>query len=212
MKQDFSCDFSLIEKRMILYSINFVIRFRGGVKLEFVRNSFDSIRKSKKYSKNSMKINSNSIRSIRLQLQAGSQNFRNLIRSKSVRFDSKICNSMIRKSKNNSKNSMKINSNLIHSIRLQLKAGVKFPEIRFVRNSFNSIRKFTIRLIRKVKKYSKNSIKINSKFIRFDSTSILELHFCGYISDCIKLSLNNTKQKIMQKPVVKKGPEKEPFI
>ena len=47
------------------------------------------------------------------------------------------------------------------------RGGVK---LEFVRNSFDSIRKFAIRLIRKGKKYSKNSMKINSKFVRFDST------------------------------------------
>ena len=46
------------------------------------------------------------------------------------------------------------------------RGGVK---LEFVRNSFNSIRKFAIRLIRKGKKYLINSMKINSKFIRFDS-------------------------------------------
>ena len=35
---------------------------------------------------------------------------------------------------------------------------------------FDSIRKFAIRLIWKVKKYSKNYIKINSKFVRYDLT------------------------------------------
>ena len=37
-------------------------------------------------------------------------------------------------------------------------------------NSFDSIWKFAICLIRKGKKYSKNSMKINSKFVWFDST------------------------------------------
>ena len=50
---------------------------------------------------------------------------------------------------------------------IQNRGGVK---LEFVRNSFDSIRKFAIRLIRKGKKYSKNSMKINSKFVRFDST------------------------------------------
>ena len=52
-------------------------------------------------------------------------------------------------------------------IQLQTRGGVK---LEFVRNSFDSIRKFAIRLIRKGKKYSKNSMKINSKFVQFDST------------------------------------------
>ena len=42
-------------------------------------------------------------------------------------------------------------------------------------NSFEirSIRKFAIRLIWKGKKYSKNSMKINSKFVQFDSTTTI---------------------------------------
>ena len=47
----------------------------------------------------------------------------------------------------------------------QVRGGVK---LGFVRNSVNSIRKFTIRLIRKGKKSSKNSINFNSKFVRFE--------------------------------------------
>ena len=47
-----------------------------------------------------------------------------------------------------------------------------FSDAGFVQNSFDSIRKFIICLIRKEKNNSKNSIKINSKFVRFDSTSI----------------------------------------
>ena len=37
--------------------------------------------------------------------------------------------------------------------------------LEFDQNSLYSIRKFAIRLIRKGKKYSKNSMKINSKFV-----------------------------------------------
>ena len=48
---------------------------------------------------------------------------------------------------------------------LLFRGGVK---LEFVRNSVNSIRKFTIRLIRKGKKSSKNSINFNSKFVRFE--------------------------------------------
>ena len=68
---------------------------------------------------------------------------------------------------------MKINSNLIHSIRLQLQVRVKLSEIGFINNSFNSIQKFVIdlRLVEIVKNILKNSIKINSKFIRFDPNS-----------------------------------------
>ena len=50
---------------------------------------------------------------------------------------------------------------------VKVRGGVK---LEFVRNSFDSIRRFAIRLIRKDKKYSKNSMKICSKFVRFDST------------------------------------------
>ena len=89
---------------------------KGGVKLEFVQNLFDLIwkfaiwliQKGKKYFKNSMKINSNSIRSIWLQLQVG----------------------------------------------------VKLSEIEFVWNSLHSIWKFEIWLIRKVKNNLKNLIRI----------------------------------------------------
>ena len=56
---------------------------------------------------------------------------------------------------------------LVQCKQLQSRGGVK---LEFVQNSFDSIRKFAIRLIRKGKKYSKNSMKINSKFVRFDST------------------------------------------
>ena len=44
-----------------------------------------------------------------------------------------------------------------------------FLDAGFVDNSFDLIRKSMIRLIRKVKNNLKNSIKINSKFVRFDS-------------------------------------------
>ena len=47
------------------------------------------------------------------------------------------------------------------------RGGVK---LEFVQNSFDLTWKFAIRLIRKGKKYSKNSMKINSKFVLFDST------------------------------------------
>ena len=87
------------------------MEIRGGVKLEFVRNSLDSV------ICDSMKIN-----------------------SKFIRIDSNY----------------RVESN--------------FSDAGFVRNSFDSIRKSMIRLIRKVKNNSKNSIKINSKFVRFDST------------------------------------------
>ena len=52
-------------------------------------------------------------------------------------------------------------------IEVEFRGGVK---LEFVRNSFDLISKFAIQLIRKGKKYSKNSMKINSKFVRFDST------------------------------------------
>ena len=47
------------------------------------------------------------------------------------------------------------------------RGGVKFESVR---NLFDSIRKFAIRLIRKGKQFSKKSMKINSKLVRFDST------------------------------------------
>ena len=49
--------------------------------------------------------------------------------------------------------------------------------MEFVRNSFDSIRKFAIRLIQKGKTYSKNSMKIDSKFVRFDSNYRVESNF-----------------------------------
>ena len=57
---------------------------------------------------------------------------------------------------------------------MQCRGGVK---LEFVRNSFDSIRKFAIQLIRKGKKHSKYSIKINSKFVRFDSNYRVESNF-----------------------------------
>ena len=52
-------------------------------------------------------------------------------------------------------------------VEIKARGGVK---LEFIQNSFDSIPKFAIQLIRKGKKYSKNSMKINSKFVRFDST------------------------------------------
>ena len=93
------------------------------------------------------------------------------IRSKFIRFDSKICDSIDSKGQNIFE---KFNENWfeIRSIRFDSNYRVEsnFSDAGFVRNSFDSIRKFMIRLIRKVKNNSKNSIKINSKFVRFDST------------------------------------------
>ena len=54
------------------------------------------------------------------------------------------------------------------------RGGVK---LEFVRNLLDLIRKFAIRLIRKGKKYSKNSMKINLKFVRFDSNCRVESNF-----------------------------------
>ena len=58
-----------------------------------------------------------------------------------------------------------IPKNVKHQIEPYIRGGVK---LGFVRNSFDSIRKFTIRLIRNGKKSSKNSINFNSKFVRFE--------------------------------------------
>ena len=60
---------------------------------------------------------------------------------------------------------MKINSNMIRYILLQLQVGIKSSDIGFVPNSFDSIPKFEIRLIQEVTS--------NSKFLWFDSTSNL---------------------------------------
>ena len=45
----------------------------------------------------------------------------------------------------------------------------------------HSIRKFMIRLFRKVKDISKNSIKINSKFVRFDSNKESNFLDAGFV-------------------------------
>ena len=76
---------------------------------------------------------------------------------------------LIRKGKKYSKNSMKIDSKLVR-FDSNYRVESNFSDAGFVRNSFDSIRKFMIRLIRKVKNNSKNLIKINFKFVRFDST------------------------------------------
>ena len=59
-------------------------------------------------------------------------------------------------------------------ISIRFRGGVK---LEFIRNSCNSIWKFAIWLIRKGKKYWKNSMNINSKFVRFDSNYRVESHF-----------------------------------
>ena len=64
---------------------------------------------------------------------------------------------------------MKINSKFVR-FDLTPTIGSNFSDAGFVLNSFDSNRKFMVRLIRKVKNDSKNSIKINSKFVQFDST------------------------------------------
>ena len=64
----------------------------------------------------------------------------------------------------------------IRSIRFDSNYRVEsnFSDARFVRNSFDSIIYDSIDS--KVKNNSKNSIKINSKFVRFDSTPPLVFH------------------------------------
>ena len=78
---------------------------------------------------------------------------------------------LIRKGKKYSKNLMKINSKFVQFDSTPI-IGVEpnFQKLEFVRNLFNSIWKFAFWLIRKAEKNSKNSMKINSKFVRFDST------------------------------------------
>ena len=53
------------------------------------------------------------------------------------------------------------------SLTFECRGGVK---LEFAQNLFDSIQKFAIRLFRKGKEYSKNLMKINSKFVRFDLT------------------------------------------
>ena len=64
---------------------------------------------------------------------------------------------------------MKINSKFVQ-FDSNYRVEQNFSDAEFVRNSFYSILKLMIWLIRKGKKYSKNSMKINSKFVRFGST------------------------------------------
>ena len=60
--------------------------------------------------------------------------------------------------------------------------------IRLIRKGKN-IQKFVIRLIRKGKKYSNNLMKINSKFVRFDSNYRVESNFsdAGYVQNSFDL-------------------------
>ena len=97
------------------------------------------IRNGKKYSKNSMKINSKFVRFDSTTTIGWNQMFQMLDSFKicSIRFDSNY------------------------------RVEPNYSDAGFVRNSFDSIRKFLIGLIRKVKNNSKNSIKINSKLVRF---------------------------------------------
>ena len=76
---------------------------------------------------------------------------------------------LIRKGKKYSKNSMKIDSKFVR-FDSNYMVESNFSDAGFVQNLFDSIWKFMIRLIQKVKNNSKNSIKINSKFVRFNST------------------------------------------
>ena len=67
---------------------------------------------------------------------------------------------------------MKISSNSICSIQLQLHMGSSQIIRNWIRSKFvQSNSKFAIRLIWKVKIGSKNWIRIKSKFVQFDSTS-----------------------------------------
>ena len=139
------------------------MEIRGGVKLEFVRNLFDSI------ICDSMKINSKFIRidsNYRVESNFSDAGF--------VRNSFNSIRKLIWKVKNNSNNSMKINLKFVR-FDYNYRVESNFSDAGFVQNSFYSIRKFMIWLIRKVKKNLKNSIKINSKFVRFDSTSNLLL-------------------------------------
>ena len=86
-----------------------------------------------------------------------------------VRFDSKICDLIDSKRQKIFKNSIRINSKFIR-FDSNYRVESNFSDAGLVRNSFDSIRKFMIRLIRKVKNNSKNLIKINLKFVQCDST------------------------------------------
>ena len=77
--------------------------------------------------------------------------------------------------------------------------------MEFVRNLFDSIRKFAIRLIREGKKYSKNSMKINSKFVRFDSNYGVKSNFsdAGFVRNSfdskIYDSIDSKGEKVIRK-------------
>ena len=64
---------------------------------------------------------------------------------------------------------MKINSNLIRSICLQLQVGVKLSEIGFVQNSFDLIHKFAIWLIQKVKNVFYVAIGLGKEYYHLEN-------------------------------------------
>ena len=86
---------------------------------------------------------------------------------------------------------MKICLNSTHSILLQLKSEVIFLEIRFVRNLFDSIQKFAIRLIRKVKENLKNTIPLHFYLIVFILAVYLFLLLNCYIFASFVRDLKN---------------------
>ena len=75
---------------------------------------------------------------------------------------------MSRKPRKSKWTNLKLFSSVLFNTALNSKGARGGVKLEFVRNSFDSIRKFTIRLIRKGKKSSKNSINFNSKFVRFE--------------------------------------------
>ena len=103
----------------VVWNIEKILTSRAGVKLEFVQNLFDSIKKF----------------AIWLIPRANSNNW------------------------------LKNNSNSFDSNYWMEPIFINWIHLKF----FNSIWKFAIRLIRKVKKCSNNSVKINFKFVRSNS-------------------------------------------
>ena len=98
---------------------------------------------------------------------------------------------------------------------VQYKGGVK---LEFMRNLFDSIKKFVIWLIWKVKKYLKNSIKINLKFVRLDSTPPLtwNFYFSGIflrVRECkVVLLAGPSKGCFIQSPYVDEYGETDPGL
>ena len=105
---------------------------------------------------------------------------------------------LIWKSRKYSKNSLKINSNLILSIQLQLWMGWNqiFRKLDSFENHSIRYENLTIRLFQDMKKYSKNSLKINSKFVQFNSDTALPLIWAKNIQTTVTKMVPKTLPQI----------------